>query len=94
MPVLFIAVSSQTLPLYVVDEYAETVASQRISMVNGVAQVQIYGSQKYAVRVRIDPRKVAKMGIGMDQVVQAVQNGNVKIPTGTLYGNNTSNTYS
>jgi hydrophobic/amphiphilic exporter-1 (mainly G- bacteria), HAE1 family len=86
MPVLFIAVSSQTLPLYTVDEYAETVASQRISMVEGVAQVQIYGSQKYAVRVRIDPRKVAKMGIGLDQVVQAVQNGNVKLPTGTLYG--------
>lgn len=86
IPVLFMSVHSGTLPLYKVDEYAETLAAQRISMVNGVAQVQVYGAQKYAVRVQIDPRKVAQMGIGMDEVAQAIRTGNVKIPTGTLYG--------
>jgi HAE1 family hydrophobic/amphiphilic exporter-1 len=86
MPVLFIAISSDTLPLYKVDEYAETDAAQRISMVDGVAQVQVYGSQKYAVRVSIDPRKIAQMGIGINQIAQSMQKGNVKLPTGTLYG--------
>jgi HAE1 family hydrophobic/amphiphilic exporter-1 len=89
MPVLFIAISSDTLPLYKVDEYAETDAAQRISMVDGVAQVQVYGSQKYAVRVSIDPRKIAQMGIGINQIAQAMQKGNVKMPTGTLYGAHT-----
>ena len=89
MPVLFIAISSDTLPLYKVDEYAETDAAQRISMVDGVAQVQVYGSQKYAVRVSIDPRKIAQMGIGINQIAQAMQKGNVKLPTGTLYGAHT-----
>lgn len=89
MPILFMAISSPTLPLYQVDEYAETIASQRISMVEGVAQVQVYGAQKYAVRVQVDPRKIAQMGIGIDQVVQAVRSGNVKLPTGTLNGSHT-----
>ena len=85
-PVLYIAMSSPTLPLSTVDDYAETLLAQRISMVNGVAQVGVYGSQQYAVRVQVDPNKLAAYGIGIDDVAQAIQVGNVNLPTGTLYG--------
>ncbi len=85
-PVLFIAMSSPTLPLYTVDDYAETLLAQRISMVTGVAQVGVYGSQQYAVRVQVDPNKLTAYGIGIDDVSQAIQAGNVNLPTGTLYG--------
>ena len=67
-PVLFIALSSPTLPLSTVDDYAENLLAQRISMVNGVAQVSVYGSQQYAVRVQLDPNKLAALGIGIDEV--------------------------
>ena len=60
--------------------------AQRISTVAGVAQVQVYGSQKYAVRIQLDPKELAARGIGIDEVAQAVRNGNVNLPTGTLYG--------
>jgi len=85
-PVLFLAFSSATLPLSTVDEYGETLMAQRISMVNGVAQVNVYGSQQYAVRVQLDPNKLAAYGVGIDDVANAVQAGNVNRPTGTLYG--------
>ena len=85
-PVLYMALSSPTLPLSQVDEYAETMLAQRISMISGVAQVQVFGSQKYAVRAQLDPRKLATRGIGVDEVVGAIQRGNVNLPTGTLYG--------
>ncbi|MGH9650057.1 MAG: efflux RND transporter permease subunit, partial [Terriglobales bacterium] len=85
-PVLFVALSSPTLPLSQVDEYAQTMLAQRISMISGVAQVQVFGSQKYAVRAQLDPRKLATRGIGVDEVVGAIQHGNVNLPTGTLYG--------
>jgi HAE1 family hydrophobic/amphiphilic exporter-1 len=85
-PVLYLALSSATLPLSVVDEYAETLLAQRISMVNGVAQVSVFGSQKYAVRVQLDPKSLASRGIGIDEVVGAVQKQNVNLPTGTLWG--------
>jgi hydrophobic/amphiphilic exporter-1 (mainly G- bacteria), HAE1 family len=85
-PVLFLAFSSATLPLSTVDEYGETLMAQRISMVNGVAQVNVFGSQQYAVRVQLDPSKLAAYGLGIDEVSQAVQAGNVNLPTGTLYG--------
>ncbi|MEZ5391394.1 MAG: efflux RND transporter permease subunit [Bryobacterales bacterium] len=87
-PVLYLALSSPTLPLSEVNEYAETLLAQRISMVSGVAQVQVYGSQKYAVRVQLDPRELANRGIGLDEVVEAVQSGNVNLPTGVLWGKN------
>jgi HAE1 family hydrophobic/amphiphilic exporter-1 len=87
-PILFLALSSPTLPLSRVDEYAETLLAQRISMVSGVAQVAVYGSQKYAVRVQLDPAALANRGIGIDEVSTAVQQGNVNLPTGTLYGKN------
>jgi HAE1 family hydrophobic/amphiphilic exporter-1 len=85
-PVLYMALGSQTLPLYTVDRYAETLLAQRISMVKGVAQVQVYGSQKYAVRILLDPQALATRQIGIDQVETAVQNANVNLPVGTLYG--------
>ncbi|MGZ4817806.1 MAG: efflux RND transporter permease subunit, partial [Terriglobales bacterium] len=85
-PVLFLSVSSPTLRLSDVDEYAETMLAQRISMVSGVAQVFVYGAQKYAVRAQLDPKKLAAHQIGIDEVNLAVQNGNVNLPTGTLWG--------
>jgi HAE1 family hydrophobic/amphiphilic exporter-1 len=85
-PVIYLALSSPTLPLYTVDEYAQTNLAQRISTISGVAQVTIFGSQKYAVRVQVDPRALATRGIGIDEVAQAVARANVNKPTGTLYG--------
>ena len=74
------------MPISQVDEYAETYLAERISMVSGVAQVQVYGSQKYAVRIQLDPKALATRGIGIDEVSTAIQNANVDLPTGTLYG--------
>jgi len=85
-PVLYLALSSPTLPLSVVDEYAETMLSQRISTVDGVSQVQVYGAQKYAVRVRLDPRLLASRGITLDEVRTALSAHNVNQPTGLLDG--------
>lgn len=85
-PILYIALSSPTLPLYEVDEYAENLLANGISMVPGVAQVQVFGSQAFAVRVQVNPDKLSAAGIGIDEVVSAVQNANVNLPTGTLYG--------
>ncbi|HWB86431.1 MAG TPA: efflux RND transporter permease subunit [Bryobacteraceae bacterium] len=85
-PILYMALSSSTLPLSQVDEYAETLMAQRISMVNGVAQVEVFGSQKYAVRVQLDPDALASRGIGIDDVRQALSSANVNLPNGTLYG--------
>jgi HAE1 family hydrophobic/amphiphilic exporter-1 len=84
-PVIFLALRSATLPLSTVNEYAETIG-QRISMVSGVAQVQIFGAAKYAVRVDVDPRRLSARGIGIDEVASAIQNANVNLPTGTMYG--------
>src|SRR6266702_5404347 len=84
--VLFLVLRSSTLPLSTVDDFAETFMSQRISMITGVAQVQIYGPQKYAVHVQVDPRALATRQIGIDEVSAAVQSANVNLPTGTLWG--------
>ncbi len=85
-PVLYLAVTSQTLRLSDVNEYADTLLAQRISTTPGVAQVSIYGSQKYAVRAQVDPRELAARGVGVDEVAKAIQDANVNLPTGTLYG--------
>lgn len=85
-PVLFLSLVSPTLPLSTVDEYAEMTIAQRISMVDGVAQVNVMGSQKYAVRVQVDPLKLASRGISFDEVRAAVAQGNSNLPTGTLQG--------
>ena len=91
-PILFIALTSPTLALSTLDEYAETIMAQRISTVSGVAQVLVYGAQKYAVRVQVDPRALAYRGIGIDEASAAVAAANVNIPTGTLWGANTAYT--
>ncbi len=89
-PILYIALSSPTMRLSDVDEAAETTIAQNVSMVSGVAQVQVYGSQKYAVRVQLDPQALATRQIGIDEVDNALQAGNTNLPTGTLYGNNST----
>jgi hydrophobic/amphiphilic exporter-1 (mainly G- bacteria), HAE1 family len=85
-PVLMLVLTSPTMPLSTVDEYAETLIAQSISTVNGVAQVQVWGGQKYAVRVQVDPQALATRQIGIDEVEQALEQGNVSLPTGTLWG--------
>ena len=85
-PVLYLSLTSDTLPLYTVDEYAETLLAQRISMASGVSSVQVYGAQKYAVRVQLNPDEMAARGVGFDDVMQAIQRSNVNLPTGRLYG--------
>jgi HAE1 family hydrophobic/amphiphilic exporter-1 len=85
-PVLLLALTSETRPLSVVDDYGENLLAQRIATINGVAQVQVYGSQQYAVRIQLDPNQLATRGIALTDVEQAVGNANVNIPTGTLYG--------
>ena len=89
-PILFLSLRSATLPLSLVDKYAETVLAQRISTISGVAQVQVFGAQKYAVRVRLDPRALAAREIGIDEVMAAVQQGNVNLPSGVLDGTHRS----
>jgi HAE1 family hydrophobic/amphiphilic exporter-1 len=86
MPILMFALTTPTLPLYVLNEYGETLLAQRISTVSGVAQVQVYGSQKYAVRIQIDPKALNGRGLGFDEVAQAVKRANSNLPTGTLHG--------
>jgi AcrB/AcrD/AcrF family len=92
-PILYLALSAPTLPLSTVDEYAETLIAQRISMVSGVAQVQVFGAQKDAVRVHFDPHALATRGIGIDEAVSALQAGNVNLPTGTLGARQVSTIY-
>ena len=85
-PILYLGLSSAILPLSTVHEYADTLMAQRISMISGVAQVQIYGAQKYAVRVQVNPDALSSAGIGIDEVEKAIAEDNVNLPTGTLYG--------
>ncbi len=91
-PILYLNLNSDTMRLSDVDEYAETTVAQRISMINGVAQVQVFGAQKYAVRVQVDPRALATRQIGIDEVENAIKNANVNLPTGTMYGHSTAYT--
>ncbi len=88
-PVMMLVLRSAMMPMATLDEYAETTMAQRISMVSGVAQVQVYGASKYAVRVDVDPKKLAAHGIGIDEVASAISNANVNLPTGTMYGDKT-----
>lgn len=85
-PVLYLAMSSPTLPLSEVNEYADTVIAPRISMISGVAQVLVYGAQKYAIRVQIDPKAIASRKIGIDEVLSSLAQWNVNLPTGELQG--------
>src|SRR5438477_1043327 len=85
-PVLYLALTSPTLPLWTLDEYAETRVAQRISMISGVAQVQVLGAQKYAVHVQMDPHAMASRQIGINEIETALKNWNVNLPTGSIIG--------
>ena len=87
--IFFIVMRSSTLSLPALDELAQSNVAQRISMVSGVAQVNIFGSQKYAVRIDVDPRQLAARGLGIDEVANSVQDANVNMPTGTIFGDRT-----
>jgi HAE1 family hydrophobic/amphiphilic exporter-1 len=89
-PIIFFAVTSPTMPMADLDEYAERMVGSRISMVPGVAQVQVFGASKYAVRVQADPSKLASRRIGLNELQNAIQNWNVNLPTGTLFGPHTA----
>ena len=91
-PILYLALTSKTLSLSALDEYAETFLAQRLSTVSGVAQVQVFGSQKYAVRIQLDPRALASRGVSTQEVADAVAAWNVNLPTGVLWGSNTAYT--
>jgi HAE1 family hydrophobic/amphiphilic exporter-1 len=84
--VLYLSLTSDSLPLYTVTEYADIMLAQRISMVGGVSRVQVYGEQKYAVRVQVDPDKLAAHNIGIDEVQRAIAASNSNLPTGQLNG--------
>ncbi|HSN39926.1 MAG TPA: efflux RND transporter permease subunit [Burkholderiales bacterium] len=84
--IIFLAVSAKTLPLQQLDEFAETRIAERLSTVNGVAQVIVFGAQKYAVRVYVNPEALAKRGLGLDKIVSAIQNANSNLPSGMLQG--------
>jgi HAE1 family hydrophobic/amphiphilic exporter-1 len=89
-PILTLALTSNEVPLSTLDEFGETTLAQRLSMVTGVAQVQVYGAQKYAVRLQMDPGQLATRGIALEDIVSAVTSQNVNIPTGVLYGERTA----
>ncbi len=90
--VFYLALTSDALPMWTVDEYAQTLMAQRLSTISGVAQVQVFGTQKYAVHVQLDPRALATRGIGLDEVQQVIDQHNANLPTGTLYGEHRAHT--
>ena len=85
-PILFLALASSTLPMAEINEFADTVIAPRISMISGVAQVLVFGSQKYAVRVEVDPQALSSRKLGLEEVAKALASGNVNLPTGSLQG--------
>ncbi len=85
-PILFLILSSSIQPLSVVDEYAEVTVAQRISMLRGVAQVQVYGAQKFAVRIQVDPEALTTRGISIDEIKTAVASANSSTPVGAMNG--------
>jgi HAE1 family hydrophobic/amphiphilic exporter-1 len=85
-PIMFLGLTSTTIPMSELDDYAENMIAPRISMVSGVSQVQVYGAQKYAVRVQVDPNRLRAEGIGLNEVNDALKNWNVNLPTGQLFG--------
>lgn len=88
LPIMFITLSSSTLPLSEVNKYAESILARRISSIEGVAKVDVLGSKKYAVRIQVDPVKLAAYQLSLDEVSQAIKKNNVLIPTGSLDSGN------
>src|ERR1044071_7579738 len=89
-PVLYLSMDSSTLPMYTVNEYADNILAQRISMIDGVSRVQIFGAQKYGVRVQVDPDQLAVHKISIDEVKTAISTSNTNLPTGRLDGDKQS----
>jgi hydrophobic/amphiphilic exporter-1 (mainly G- bacteria), HAE1 family len=85
-PILMLSMNSPTLPLSQIDDYAENMIAQRISMISGVALVNVYGATKYAVRAQVDPNILAARGIALADVENAIDQHNVNLPSGTLWG--------
>jgi HAE1 family hydrophobic/amphiphilic exporter-1 len=85
-PILFFALTSKSLALVAIDEVAETTIAQRLSMVEGVSQVNVFGAAKYAVRADLDPAQLTARGLSINEVAAAVRANNVTLPTGVLYG--------
>src|SRR3954454_3901944 len=85
-PIMFLGLTSDVVPMYVLDDYAETLIAPRISMIGGVSQVQVQGAQKYAVRVQVDPTRLHAQKVGLNEVNAALQNWNANLPTGQLFG--------
>src|SRR5439155_24736113 len=90
--ILFYTLTSPLMSMTQLDEVAETMIAQRLSMVSGVAAVQVYGASKYAVRVQLDPTALAYRKIGIDEVATAINQQNVSQPTGVLWGRTTAYT--
>ncbi|MCX7316072.1 MAG: efflux RND transporter permease subunit, partial [Hyphomicrobiales bacterium] len=87
-PILFLVVTSQTLPLSRVQDYSETILQQQVSQIPGVAQVNIYGGQKYAVRIMANPEEVSARGLSFADIRAAIAAANSNQPTGSLLGQN------
>src|SRR5579864_2825410 len=85
-PVIYLSLNSETLPLFQVDEFAETLLAEQIGTLPGVAQVQVYGAQKFAVRIQADPAALAAKGLTFDDLITAVTGANSNTPVGTLDG--------
>ncbi|OQA81845.1 MAG: Multidrug resistance protein MdtB [Lentisphaerae bacterium ADurb.Bin242] len=90
LPIMYLSLCSRTLPMSMLDHYAQTLISQRLSTLNGVAEIQVYGSQKYAVRIQLDPQLLSAWQLGIDEVQDAIAKANVNQPTGALDGRNIS----
>jgi hydrophobic/amphiphilic exporter-1 (mainly G- bacteria), HAE1 family len=91
-PVLFVALTSATMSLTAVDEYAENLLAQSISTVPGVGKVDVYGAAKFAVHVQLDPHELATRHIGIDEVSTALNDGNVNMPAGVVWGTQKTST--
>jgi len=85
-PILYLALTSKTVPLWTLNEYGETQVAKRVSMISGVAQVQVLGAQKYAVHVQMDPQSLASHQVGLNEVEKALAAWNVNLPTGQITG--------
>ncbi len=88
MPIISIALTSDTMTLQQLTEYAETYLSQELSMISGVAQTRVSGAKRYAVRIQINPTRMAAVNIGVDDIINAVGSANIILPTGVLQGEN------
>jgi multidrug efflux pump subunit AcrB len=91
-PILILAVHSDTLPLTSVDDYAENILAQQLSKISGVSQVLVVGQQKPAIRVQVDPGKLAYMGLTLEDVRNVLLNATVNNPKGSIDGPDSSYT--